>query len=394
MSLLRTLVCHLPVLSLGFSLGCQNDVTGGIIFTDPAHLYWQLTLNHHAITMALTPPYNTLRLVAMPQTATGAALIDSDRTTYAVSDTNVSIDSTGLLTAVAPDVGVKIIASQTIGTVTHTDSAVVNINAIPTPVPVFTTFVLTPQPGDSARSAVSWYDGPLFVYDSASLLDQDGQSIPNTQIFETSSDANILGMNGNFGTQYCSAGICLLQQIQPGHVIISAEATVYGVRKVTTLAYTVGWTLEQNVDVLPQSVAGHATPISYFRPGDDTVAAGAIIWWDSFLGVQPIDIVFDDSAAVQGVDSIAFDSLVSGGGFVLNSINSTGGNIQAFHDDSGFVGPYNGYLTGPQGTLCFPYACAPVGRARRFPTPGTYRYHSALTEAVGVIHVLPPFQVP
>src|SRR6266511_3209162 len=37
-------------------------------------LYWSLDLNHHAATMALTAPYDTLQLVATPHNRHGEAL--------------------------------------------------------------------------------------------------------------------------------------------------------------------------------------------------------------------------------------------------------------------------------------------------------------------------------
>lgn len=47
----------LTVATLGTSVGCSHDTTGPGL-TDAAHLYYQLVLNHHAITLALTAPYD------------------------------------------------------------------------------------------------------------------------------------------------------------------------------------------------------------------------------------------------------------------------------------------------------------------------------------------------
>jgi len=100
--------------------------------------------------------------------------------------------------------------------------------------------------------------------------------------------------------------------------------------------------------------------------------------WNNELPGLAVDVVFDDSAAVQAADSATFlDGFC--GIFQLCIPTQGGGNIRAF-------APLDtGSLAG-RDTLGV--------RARSFPTSGTYHYHSALYGTSGIIHVLPEVQVP
>jgi hypothetical protein len=356
------------VLGVGASLctvGCAGDTTGPAL-SDPAHLYWQLTLNHHAITLALTAPYNTLQLVATPSTAKGTPLVDSGATTWTVSDTSVQVSATGLLTAIAPATGVTIVAQRTIGNITNVDTAVVNVNDT-TVIPHVATLALDPVPTVFGLPVYDLFGQISFT---ATALDARGDTIPGVAIRVTSVTPNILP----------SCHLCFgeFQREAVGHAQLVAEATVYGVRKVDTLPFTVGWWHHVVVDVLPQYPTGSRTALGVFAPAEDTVAAGGAVIWNNELPGLAVDVVFDDSSAVQVVDSATF---LNGYCRIFQLCIPTqgGGNIRAFAPLD--TGSLKGLDT--------------LGvRARSFPTPGTYHYHSALYGTSGIIHVLPEFQVP
>ena len=68
---------------------------------DPTTLYWQLTLNEHAVTLSTVAPYDTVRIVATPRTISGTPISDLGRPTYTSLDLDRAfVDSTGLVHAI------------------------------------------------------------------------------------------------------------------------------------------------------------------------------------------------------------------------------------------------------------------------------------------------------
>ena len=385
------------VIGLMASLGCRNDSTGPAPI-DAGHLYYQLTLNHHAVTLALTAPYDTITLLATPRSATGAPLTDTGTTSYAIlgGDTNVTVGPTGIVHALAPDTGGEVVARRTIGSYTLSDTAFISINAV-SPVPRFAAFTLRTQPGDSADFTFSPYNAtytgpPPEIIPVA--LDQYNDTIANVA-FRLSSP-----IDPYIGYSYCATnprsfnngpdpatGGCGVNRSRPGKMWIHAEATVYGVSRVDSVLYTVGWPLFGIVNVLPHTPVGRLQPIGVFDPGDDTVAVGAIVVWHNWLAAGLADVVFDNPSAAQGIDTIQYaQNNFTRSGLGLTSNQETG-NISGFPNDSTctlyqYVGS----------TLCDGNTLVHFVRARQFLQAGTYRYHSALYGTAGVIHVLPESQ--
>lgn len=360
------------------SLGCASDTTGPVP-VDSAHGYWQLMLNHHAITMALTPPYDTLQLTATLSTATGTLLNDSGVTTWTTSDTSVQVSSTGLVTAIAQATEVTLTARHTIGTITNTDTAIINVNDTVS-VPQFAALSLQPNtaPLDTVRRDL--FGAWIFT---ASALDPTGTLIPNVVFRVMSATPTVLS---TFSPDYIQGSTGYYFKQRAGHARMVAEATVYGVRRVDTLPVTVGWWRNILVDVRPTVPAGNRTVVGVFAPQEDTVAAGGTVIWQNTLPGLPIDILFEDSAVPQPVDSASFLDGLAVNSFALIVHTEGGGNIPAFRADSVCQGGLN--PNGSCGLWLF------TVHARRFPVAGTYRYHSGLYGTSGVIHVLPEFQVP
>lgn len=366
----RSIVVCVVLCGASTTISCTGDTTGPAPI-DPARLYNRLSLNQHAITMALTAPYDTLQLTATPQAATGAALADSGVTTWTTTDTSVAVSPTGLLTAVAPTAGATIVASHTIGMVTRTDTAYVNVNDT-TSIPRLATLTLHP---DTTPFGFPSYDLFRTIHFTTAALDSRGDTIPNVVFRVLTTAPFLVSSTGRWQTQgrigpYRAAGV--------GHVLLTTEATVYGVRKVDSLLFTIGWPPHVLVGVHTLTPAGSRTPIGTFVPQDDTVAVGGDVAWENELPGQSIDIVFDDPTAAQAVDSASF---LDGFAFIVGLVVPAqgGGNIPAF-------APLDtGSLRGQDGLGV---------RARRFPTAGTYRYHSVLYGTTGVVHVLSGSQVP
>ena len=363
--------------SLGVGTGCASDTTGPALRT-PAQLSWQLVLNHHAITLSLTPPYNTIQLTTTAWSATGAPLTDTTPTVYSVDYSSaqcgcqsVTVSPTGVLASdgIDPDANVLIIATRQVGGVTLADTAIVNINDV--------------SPGPPAKSlamqlSIDSANVPAsrgFLTASPVGVDSLGDTIPNVIVHVTSTTPQTVSV------VYCFSGFCAfsVQHSHPGRTRLIADATIYGTTVTDTVLLTVAWPNWANVAILPTTGANGHT-IGFFSHPDDTVGTGAMIAWINALSGQPADVVFDDPTNVQSADSVAFRHNFNN--WVIPT--QGGGNIAPWTTQIDTIGYYNGHV--PQTVA--------LARARTFPVPGTYPYHSTLYGTAGVIHVLPPFQVP
>src|SRR5690348_7928741 len=129
---------------------CGSDAVAPTPTSNPTALYWALTLDHHAVTLATTSPYDTSRLTATPRDPSGAPLSVPIAVTYQSTDlAHVGVSPEGVLQAVAPASQIQVIATLSLGNVTHVDTAVVNVTTDSAP-PVLTTFSIHPVPPDSA----------------------------------------------------------------------------------------------------------------------------------------------------------------------------------------------------------------------------------------------------
>jgi hypothetical protein len=345
--------------SLVNSLGCGSDTTLPVAPV-AAKQYWQLVLDHHAITLALTPPYNQFRLMATPLTVTGAPLTTEAKVRFTSSDTSVQVDSTGLLTAHSVRTGVAVIATLTVGGLdglTLADTAWVNVNAV-TAVPVFATLTVH-SPGDSARIAYI-SSGPASQLDIR-ILDSDDKDIPGARHYISSMDSRIVS-SGETGPSVSNGQI---SGIALGTTKLVVEATVYGISKSDTLSMTVGQPSFGTV-----ALDSISTTLAAFSPAI-TIGPGGVVEFVNRTGIS-VDILFDDSTAVLGTTAVEIDYLKY---FfcVFNAVCPTetmAGNIHALQTaDTLFT-----HRVG----IDF----------RKFPAVGTYTFHTIPFNAIGKIFVV------
>jgi plastocyanin len=339
---------------LALGLGCGSD-RAGTNPVAPDRQYWQLSLNHHAVTLAKTAPSNTLQLTATPLTADGTVVPNTDAVaTFTVSNPAVvSVSPTGLLTAVGTGSSVTVIARLTIGGLTLADTAIVNVNDVATP-PVLTTLSIQPATSDSAKVAVGFSANI-----GATVQDQDSNSLTNVAVHYWSSDPTIATVSQT-GT---------VSGKQRGKVTLYAEATAYGVTKTDSLPYVIGAPFIATEVVSARTPRGSLTPESYFSPDTLTVGVGAYVLWINTSG-QPVDVVFDDPSAAHAVDGIYLFAFASVYGLTGPYNPNEAGNISEFAPVDSTRGN-NG-----QGV-----------RIRWFTQEGTYSYHSTLYNTSGAIVV-------
>jgi len=336
---------------------------------DAAGLYWSLGLNVHAVTLSTVAPYNTIALVATPRDAKGGALTGHGTPTYRSSDPGrLQVGPDGTVQALQSGDGVSVLASLTVGNVTHIDSVSFSVTdeaAPPTPAHLS----IDPQPPASSVVSMSGDGSQVFISGDGSVsssffgfllfpteTDDQGIPIPGMIIDYSSSDSSVAYAGGFFGFSFINPQM-------PGHATIVASTTAYGVPLADTVTFTVTTPSIQSVKIRPRNVTLGGPNQIGFESADITVVPGGTVLWINVSG-QPVDVVFDDPSNVLEhgpVTDCAAQPEPPGGG-----------NIDAF-----------GVPQDPQAPALDPANC----RSRLFPVAGVYTYHSSITGATGRIVV-------
>lgn len=332
------------VLSLleGSILGCGSDTTG------PAPLsanqaYWALQLNYQAVNMATVAPADTVRLIATPLNVAGTPLMGLGSATFQTSDSTVTVDSTGLMTAHFATQGQPTPVSVSLKAqgITLTDTVLVQVSDT-IPHHALATFSMQPAPGDSAKRTLdlATFTWPVTATDAARNIICN--SIPCPLLVSYTSSNPLVATIDNTGMVTAS---------DTGHVVFTAATWAYGVAKRDSVAFTIGYRL----DYLMYVADAGSSFVMFLAPKNIVLGVGATVTFvcapprfgPRFRCTSPIDVVFDDSAAVDTATDDIFGAPPTGTG-----------NIPAFGADS--VNPHNDV------------------RARRFPVAGTYHYHSSV----------------
>jgi hypothetical protein len=279
------------------------------------------------VNLSTVSPYDTLQLTATPRAASGEALPLSGNVVYSSSDlAHVQVSSTGLVRAIAPGTGFKVIATLAAGNLTRADTVIVNVTSDAAP-PVLASLSIHPQAGDSAkRAALYGYPWPAIA------TDINGQPMPDLAIACETSDQTVVIVAPSCG---------FIGTLRPGRARLIASTTAFGVTKADTIDITVGLRLTTTVALAPGNVG----------LGTATIATGGTVTWLNQTG-GPADVTFDDPT------NVAEDPNCLCGA----------GNVPPF----GNADPND-------------FAANQV--SRRFPVPGTYTYHSSAVAGSGTIVV-------
>ena len=340
-----------PYLLLGLGLligdvvGCSGDQTVGTTVANPSRAYWNLAVNHTAINLALTAPYDTVQLTATPLTGTGTPLAGAARISFQAADSTVTVTNTGLVTAhyVTTGLPTTVLVSGTNQGVTLTDTILIQV-AQTAPQSSIHTFSMQPIPGDSARRTIdsvsfSW---PAITVDGVgdTLCGRGGCSL---QVYYTSSNPLVATIDRNSG---------VVTSIDTGHVVFTATMLAYGVTWRDSVRFELGPSLNYTEAIALDQLASTAM-FRFGAPKQLILGLGAVVmFWDK--SPRLTDVVFDDTA---GVDSVTCPFLSAG---------PTGtGNIPSFGGDTTRI-------------FSITYASANDLRCRRFTKTGVYHYHSTL----------------
>jgi hypothetical protein len=324
------------------AVGCAGDptVTPPPV-QDPTTLYWQLTLNVRAATLSTVAPYDTIRVEATPRTISGTPISNLIKPTYTSTDLDRAfVDSTGLVHAVGEGDQVYIVASLEENNTLHADTLVLNITGEATP-PVMASFTIQPGVGDSAKVAAG--SGVTLTPGAA---DAEGNPISDVAVYFTSSDKTVATIDRITG---------VLTPNIPGTLTIYATTTVYGVTKSDTLPYVIGHPIVLPMEIQSQTNA-NGQVVNVFVPNNVVLGPGASILFGNAT-LLPTDVTFDDPTNVAQADQycVFFETLCGTGNIDAWARDPT--------DDSGVTGL----------------------RARSFPVPGTYTFHSTIFGSTGTI---------
>ena len=342
-------------------LSCSGDTTTGAGPLSPAQAYWALQLNQHAVNLALTAPYDTMRLAAIPRNTVGGALSGLGPVTYTSTDSTVTVDSLGLLTAHYPTSETFVVATlqDRRFRVTHADTVVIQVTQTPLAAP--DTFSLQPGPGDSAKRALDFHGAgyapgsfpwPVHATDATGTTLCDATMGCPLLVFYTSSDPTVATIDRATG---------VVNTVNPGRVVLTATTWAYGVARRDSVEFTIGYKLSYAIPIA-LDIQSVAPTVGFVAPRTLIVGVGADITFGCLANLltppcdKPVDIVFDHPAAIDTASTVLFNGFIA--------FPPTGsGNIAAFGGDS---------------IHTIPDDLMNVFRSRRFPVAGTYRYHSTL----------------
>jgi hypothetical protein len=350
---------------------CGSDRTG----TAPVSattVYWALSMNYHAVTMSSLAPQNTVQLTAIPVNASEAPLSGFGRVTYTVADSAVTVDSTGLVTALYRTGGTRL--TRVVATlrdpeqnVTHTDTAYVRVTDT-LPHSALATFSIQPVPGDSAKISRDYEANngsvtlPVYATDSAGNTICDASNCP-LPVYFTSSNATVAAIGNTTGQ--ITTGLT-------GYATFRATALVYGRVVSDSLVYEVGNTIF-GIDnlVTTQGLANLNSspplpPPNHFEPQTLTIGVGGEVWFWPVMAdtLDTVDVTFDNPNAITG------SMLDNNFNFLSNIVNSA--FLLTTYSDPTQQPPYN-----------FPGTLGDVF----FPTKGTFTYHSRKLGTGGTIIV-------
>ena len=312
--------------------------------TDPTRLFWSLTLDHRAVTLSTVAPYDTIRLTATPRTVGGEPLTGLSTPTFTSSDLDrIRVDANGLVHAIGSGSQIEVVATLSAGNNRHADTVLINVTDTSTP-PVLAAFTIHPDSTDSAKIA---------LIDSKSVaaraFDAAGTPITGLSVYYAVSDPTTATIDRATG---------LLIGIRPGHLKVFATATAYGITKADTLPFTIGYPVIGLIGIMPQQDSVGQI-IDVFNPTRVVVGPGAVVEFYNTTALAT-DVTFDDptNVAQDDQDCASFPWMCGTG------------NIAPFgqlpNDSTGYS----------------------VIRARRFPVPGTYTFHSTIFHTTGAIVVV------
>lgn len=321
---------------------------------DGSELFGALTLNHRAVTLSMTSPYDTIRLVATPRNLRDEPLEGLPEATFRSVDTMyVQVSPDGLVQARMPTSGVPVIAELVTGdNIRHVDTAIVRVNAAVVPGSVASLKIESATPELSQLPMTTNADVIIeLLYASflgrpglmsrtirAIARDSAGNVVPDLEIEYVSLDPDNVKVDRRTGAVSRVNG-------PPGRVSIVVRTNAYGSILADTASFVVTGPMTNGFGIVYDE---HGTPrIQYdeiiIRPG------GYVLWTHTAPDSDPISVTFND----YDNDIVAVEELCS----------ALGAFMEHFCE-SGNIAPYAATTDNLLQAI----------RIRQFPNAGTYSF--------------------
>lgn len=334
----------LPILVSAIT-ACTADVAPDRHMQDEDDLMWTIKLNHRAINLTTTPPYDTVTLNVAAYNMHGIELQGVKDVSIEVLSENIVIHPNNVLQALKQTTasGVLVLAKVTHNGVTLEDTARVVATTATNPPQLVS---LNPQLGDEREyvTALHMYD----VQESAilpNIIGSGGSSIPRAILHYRPRLENGLSIVFEYSWDGGSFGAML-----PGLYKVDIDGFIYG-KKVTDSI---------SIKVLDRRITMHKVLKGLGIPRESFISVGGGVYWFNHTD-DSLDIVFDDPSSA----SSACCTLIA---FMLN--RSESGNVAPFLRDMSLP------LKGPCSFICLDRIAPDVIQGRSFHEPGRYKYHS------------------
>ena len=372
---------------LPLALACAGDHLYQPPIKEPDdQLFWSLEVNHPAVTLSTTAPYDTATIVATPRNAKGESLNGLPTPQYSSSDPElVAVSPQGVLVA-RGSTGttlIQVVATLTANNLRHADTVVVRVVDDPAP-PVLKTFSIHPVPPDSAKTAiVDLNQAGSNSYRLTHLVRaSDMVDAPLTDLLVSFRSSDALTALIHYQTD---GGVyaAYLAGKRAGTVTLSASTTLFGVTKADTLPFRIGWPILGFVSVEPITTGSLTN--TFVQPAV-TVGTGAAVFWgnNSTTALATTDIAFTDPTNVA-----AFSTFTG-----ISASADHGGMTQETFDLFCFLLDFFGTGCNSGGNMILPLPYPDFSFAnqfmagRVFSVPGTYEYHSTIHGASGRVIVV------
>ncbi len=362
-----TAITAMIVICTLLNAGCNLSDTGLTAYRPPDQYFAVLTLEHHAINLSTTAPYDTLTLHTIRTMGDGSVV--PGEVTYSVNKPGISVTN-GILKAVSAVDSAVLRVTLTYGTITRTDSAVVSV--IGTAPNHLHSFGLRLPTGDSAKIAVGVSKTIPLIRASAS-----GATLSPLLVSLVSSDTTIAAMTPSGNT------VSIIPR-RPGRVVLSTSTFAYGTTWRDSLVFTVGWPIMFGVPTIERFATGSVASVLDFVYRNITIGVGGCVVWTNASRTTDIDLQFDDPSHVRAPGG----STCPGGYQILNP--DVGGNIAPFRTlpmpEEFLTDEFWETATEEDYERFVSVAFSPT-RARAFSIAGVFPYRSTLHGTAGIIRV-------
>lgn len=257
--------------------------------------FWDVLVNHRAVTMATVAPFDTITLTATPRNYLGHKIVIEGTVSYWSGDKALKVDSTGMVKALGVVTTAWVFASYSYGGMTHTDSVLFKVTA---GAPSIEAGLLSLElaPGDSAKHAVGVPDGifgttPSDKRPAVSLISTLNTKMTGFPIRYSTSDSTIMRVNQTTGA---------MRGLRPdSRAYLRAEATVYGKELKDSIEYYIGYPLMYHIGTSWKAPVGTGQFAGNWAPAFDIiVGTGAVVVWHAEGALKSFNVKFDRTEGI------------------------------------------------------------------------------------------------